>query len=680
MAPDSLAVCLAKAAIAAAAGVLFFLPLSTTPGLFAVVAGVFAGYLAARATGPYLRLGTGVVVGALIVGLGHVVSQFILSRTASSTTTLIVAGDVALLGLACAGVAFAIRILAQRVRALTVLEFLVVVLAVSHTFADHRSHRIHQPRWLTDWAWSNGIDPQIILTAAGVAVVGVAVFMLLRRQSLAKLLLSLLLLFVVGFAGYWLARDWRITPPPAPEDLITQDDKRSGGGGRKPDPIAVVLLHQELAEDADILYFRQTVRSRLAGDRLVEDTSGAFDRDIITQFPAGAPVIAEATTQAPELHETFRTSMFLLVGHPEPFGLGHPTAYGPLDNPDPRRFVAAYDVESQVSTSDLSRLVGRTALPEPWTDEEKQHYLAIPDDPRYAALAQLLVREIDPKFVGDPVMTAYVIKRFLEVEGFYSLQQKEMVGNEPTATFLFGALRGYCVHFAHAAVFLFRSQGIPARVALGYAITARRRGAGSSLLVMGNEAHAWPEIYLDGVGWVTIDIYPERSDEPPPVVVDEDLESLFGELARKDKTGGMSADPNAIGFSIPWSAIGIGILLNLAGLLVVAFGIKIVRRATGSTQRQIYRGTLDRLSDLGLGRRVGESRERHAARLAAIAPSFAALTRAHLRWALGPTSGGATVPDLRTLARTTQRELRANLPFGRRVVGALNPIGWWFTR
>src|SRR5262249_59532098 len=115
--------------------------------------------------------------------------------------------------------------------------------------------------------------------------------------------------------------------------------------------------------------------------------------------------------------------------------------------------------------------------------------------------------------VGDDVMKALAIKRYLEKEGFYSLKQKQLVGADPVAQFLFGDLRGYCVHFSHAAVFLLRSQGIPARVALGYGVQTKRRGAGSSVLILGNEAHAWPELFIDGVGWVTFDIYPERSDE-----------------------------------------------------------------------------------------------------------------------------------------------------------------------
>jgi hypothetical protein len=283
---------------------------------------------------------------------------------------------------------------------------------------------------------------------------------------------------------------------------------------------------------------------------------------------------------------------------------------------------------------------------------------------------------MDPRFAGDDLMTALALKRYLETTGFYSLSQKTLVGTDPTAKFLFGEKKGYCVHFAHAMAFLARSQGIPARVAIGYAVQTRRHGAGSSVLVMGGDAHAWPEIYLDGVGWVTFDVYPEHSDEPPGTPVDQDLESLLGELAHKDKTGGKAADPTTR-LEIPWGPIGGAAGGLVAAVLLAAYAIKIVRRTRAGSTRQVYVGVLDRLSDLGLGRRVGETRERHAARLAPLAPSFAALTTSHLREALG----GKPEPldRVRRLAASTRAELATHTKAARRVRAALHPIGWWFT-
>ena len=39
-----------------------------------------------------------------------------------------------------------------------------------------------------------------------------------------------------------------------------------------------------------------------------------------------------------------------------------------------------------------------------------------------------------------------------------------------TAAFLFGNFTGYCVHSAHASVYLWRSLGLPARIGTGYLV------------------------------------------------------------------------------------------------------------------------------------------------------------------------------------------------------------------
>ena len=679
--PPSLPLCLAQSAIMAAAVWLFLQPLATGPGLvvalLSTVGAYVAGYVAARVE---LRVVAGLVIAAVSIAIGHLGARVILAQDLSTTTTTIVFGDCVYLGLGCAGVLFAIRVLRERWRAFAILEVALVIGSVSHLFADHRHQRIHQPRFLSDWAWSNGIDPQTVLAGVGIAAIVVSLFMLLRGQRLAKLLLSLLLLLLVGVVAYVFVADRHIAPKP--DDSLGLTGESKGGGGasssRKPDPMAIAILHDDLEADLDIMYFRQTVRSRLAGERLVEDTTSKFDRDVIVKYPAGAPVQAQPT-QSLAFHARVPTSMFLMVSHPQPIGLGHPSAYTPLDNPDPRRFVAAYGVDSLVAIAEPGRLLGRLAVPITWTDEERKHYLELPDDPRYAALAQQITRELDPRYINDPVMTAYAIKRYLETEGFYSLAQRELVGTDPVARFLFGDIKGYCVHFAHAAVFLFRSQGIPARVALGYAVQTKTRGSGSAILIAGNMAHAWPEIFIDGVGWVTFDVYPERSDEPRPPPVDAELEQLLGELARKDRTGGRSANPDG-GRYIPWEAIGGATGAALAAMLAFAYAMKLLRRLRGATAMHVYRGFLDRLSDLGERRRDGESRERHAQRLAKIAPSFVALTDAHLRWALGPPANGDIVGEHARLARDARAELRKHVKLRRRILAFLHPLGWLFTR
>ena len=73
---------------------------------------------------------------------------------------------------------------------------------------------------------------------------------------------------------------------------------------------------------------------------------------------------------------------------------------------------------------------------------------------------------------------------------------------------------GFCVHFASTMAVMARTLGIPARVDVGF--TRGRVGNDGSWSVTLHDAHAWPELYFDGVGWVPFEPTPAvRTGEPP---------------------------------------------------------------------------------------------------------------------------------------------------------------------
>ena len=496
-------------------------------------------------------------------------------------------------------------------------------------------------------------------------------------------MVSLAALFAIAGGVYYVIHNDRIELEPiTPPDLPQAQEKGQGNSNEDPpppSPVALAIFHDDFEPPNDTLYFRQQVQSHFDGTRLVTDSAKRFDTDVITDFPHAGPISADGIQQE-AFFRRVPTSMFLMVDHPQPLALSASMEITPRQNPAPQRFAAAYDALSLAMEVPFERLVGRASVPTDWSPERRAHYLAYADDPRYQALADQIVRELDPRFAGDQVMKALAIKRWLETEGFYTLKERHANTPDPTADFLFGNLRGYCVHFAHSAANLFRSQGIAARVAIGYMVDNRMRGGGSAVLILGDRAHAWPEIHLEGVGWIPFDIYPERSDAPPQQFVDVSLESLLGELARGDPTGGLG-DPDTAPFRIPWTAIVLGFLWTFFGVLFLAYGVKFTRMLSpkAGDHRRRFRAVLDRLSDAGHPRRVGETRERYAARLAADAPSLLPLTRAHLRLTLGrPQAADTDVVD--TLSKVVVTEFGASRTRWQRALMWLNPVGWWFTR
>ena len=105
------------------------------------------------------------------------------------------------------------------------------------------------------------------------------------------------------------------------------------------------------------------------------------------------------------------------------------------------------------------------------------------------------------------------VRTMMETLASYTTSPKAPASDEPFAEWLFEEARaGNSASFATAAVLAFRSQGIPARYAEGYrasqADIARAVEAGDSLTLTSENAHAWAEVYLDGVGWTPVEVTP----------------------------------------------------------------------------------------------------------------------------------------------------------------------------
>lgn len=71
--------------------------------------------------------------------------------------------------------------------------------------------------------------------------------------------------------------------------------------------------------------------------------------------------------------------------------------------------------------------------------------------------------------------------------------------------FLLESKEGYCTYFATAFVLLARAEGIPARYAQGFCVPMGESGFAT---VLSNMAHSWPEVYMEGVGWIPFEPTP----------------------------------------------------------------------------------------------------------------------------------------------------------------------------
>jgi len=108
--------------------------------------------------------------------------------------------------------------------------------------------------------------------------------------------------------------------------------------------------------------------------------------------------------------------------------------------------------------------------------------------------------------------------------------------------FLFTSRTGGEAHFASAAVLLLRAAGIPARYCEGYLSLAG--GDLGEVEVRQKDAHAWAELYLEGLGWIPLEVTPTRGSASsdlrlPTYHAPDHSPSVLSTLSREDLVNGV---------------------------------------------------------------------------------------------------------------------------------------------
>ena len=109
-------------------------------------------------------------------------------------------------------------------------------------------------------------------------------------------------------------------------------------------------------------------------------------------------------------------------------------------------------------------------------------------------------------------------------------------GKDFLVSLLEGSRCGYSVHYATAAVLLLRYCGVPARYVEGYYMP---ENSGAEVTLTEANAHAWAEMYLDGIGFVPFEVTPGYGSD----------ESTQKDSERKIERSGNS--PAALPFNSP---------------------------------------------------------------------------------------------------------------------------------
>ncbi len=153
---------------------------------------------------------------------------------------------------------------------------------------------------------------------------------------------------------------------------------------------------------------------------------------------------------------------------------------------------------STPSTSDLSRSGGS------YPASIMQYYLQLPASFPDSVSQQAIKVTADARTPYEKVMA---ISKYLSQFPYQVKISPPPKGTDPVAYFLFQQKSGFCLYYASAMAVMLRSVGVPARLAVGYLPGDPGKQPGQYLL-RDNAYHAWPQIYLNGYGWIDFEATP----------------------------------------------------------------------------------------------------------------------------------------------------------------------------
>ncbi len=249
-------------------------------------------------------------------------------------------------------------------------------------------------------------------------------------------------------------------------------------------------------------------------------------------------------------------------------------------------------------------------------------YTQLPDDlpANVAALAEEITAD-----ASTPYRKAYAIMAYLAENFIYTLEPTVPPADQDFVAYFLETGEGYCTYYASAMAVLGRCVGLPTRYVEGFRIPDSSE-KDALRLVSFQDAHAWCEVYLDGIGWIPFDplsvnldaeSQPALPSEPQPTV---DISAFMSQTPFQ---GDMPETPAESGSRISswfWLA-GAGLLFVVVVTLLIILWERHTRpqrlfRKTplGQIQRR-YADILKLLTYYNAELRPGETPYQYAARI-----------------------------------------------------------------
>lgn len=542
------------------------------------------------------------------------------------------------------------------------LEITFVLFAIVYQLKSHRFFNTDEPKFISEIAWHYNIEPHdlifyisffffitlnlYIYISSGRQIFSKKAEIISKKKralgsAIAILATLSIILFTVGNkvkTSYveHLEKKWNEVGQGKQEKGKSPLGFSSAVGKTK-QPAALVRLESDYKDNptAPMLYLRESALSEFNGNEYVF-AGGQYDLDVPRIKPGEEFSTLENLNNSSRVKVT--QSIYFLRQHDIPFAIDYPKAIRILKNPDPQKFTLAYQALSYAPSFQIESIIGENVGKKTWSEKYLSHYLRAPgsnsknsikdlsfnndkkladennEDLRYKIIANNLTKDLT-----TPVQKAARIVSYLSKESIYTRSPGHQVNKDgdPVAAYLFSKeKKGYCVHFAHAAVHLMRLSGIPARIGTGYLTDLTYAKDGHVLLHLGDR-HAWPEIYIESIGWIPFDVTPERAENEQAIIPNPDI---LEELISKIDPAQEFIDPlpeelnQSNKFEIPSYLSKRNLIKFLLFVLVLFIALKawirksyLISKNSIKKHKRIYRSLLSELLDIGIERNWGET-------------------------------------------------------------------------
>lgn len=549
-------------------------------------------------------------------------------------------------------IAFLSSFLFLRYKLAGIIEALLVILFFNAALSAHENYRFDLLKIINDLAWKTGFSPLIIVIAIAFLIFTLLIIYLLlsgalplnrEENSLEVLpvysntksrLVNLLTVFIILIAVYFFARELYFLHYKQAETILQNGVGSAESEGMSPldfksalgssnQPSALLRLKSDYQENpySPMLYIRESALSLLDGNKMLLAFDD-YDPDISRTHPQET-FIRKNIINLPDRKE-LEHSVYLLGKHKMAFAIDFPLRINPLklSEKNKKKFKAAYQAVSLVPTYKLADLFSRETGNPNWTKKQWMHYTKMHENKEYQKLAEKITRGISGK-----VNQASAIAAYLSKNAIYTLAPHHEVeeNEDPTEKFLFGDLRGYCVHFAHAEVYMMRALGIPSRIATGYLTDLSQSKDGNILLRM-SDRHAWAEIYIKNAGWVVFDVQPEQVELHGETPVDQNmLDELIDLLGTDDEIisdellkDEIEEDNSNILKQVSFNKLFYPILVLLSVIYLRKYYLLFGWKFTSSDEKKLkklYLAIISIFYDLGYERNTGETKEQYLSRV-----------------------------------------------------------------